>query len=80
MDDLKKCCFCGKEIEKVMANNPRPVCTIEDACCCIECNWRVVIPARMAKIPAPDDFEMPKFTIVSGEAQEGKSLLNAMAN
>ena len=56
-----KCCFCGKEILEIMGNNPWPVNTIENARCCIECNWRVVIPARTAKIPAPESFEMPVF-------------------
>lgn len=78
--ELVKCCFCGEIIPEVESNNPWPVCTIDDARCCIKCNWRVVIPARMAKIESPDEYELPKFAVISGDAKEGKSLLNVIAN
>ena len=41
-----KCCICGKEIEGY-GNNPWPVNQEEDARCCDDCNWSVVIPARI---------------------------------
>ena len=38
------CCICGKKF-KEYGNNPAPV--KDDGLCCNECNYSVVIPARM---------------------------------
>lgn len=43
-----KCCICGKTIDDKWGNNPYPV--KEEGRCCSECNWNVVIPARLEKI------------------------------
>lgn len=43
-----KCCICGKTIEDKWGNNPYPV--KNEGRCCSECNWNVVIPARLEKI------------------------------
>jgi len=47
-----KCCICKKEIipNKIgwgRGNNALPV---KDGRCCDECNWSVVIPARLKKV------------------------------
>lgn len=41
-----KCCFCGKLIESIEANNAQP---LKDGECCDECNMNLVIPARIAQ-------------------------------
>ena len=41
-----KCCICGKEIEG-FGNNPWPINNDVEAKCCDDCNWGVVIPARI---------------------------------
>lgn len=41
---MKKCCVCGKEFVGY-GNNPYPV--KESGACCDECNYRVVLPARL---------------------------------
>lgn len=47
MEDLKKCCFCGKEIEFAwFENNPEPVDNREGSVCCTDCNYKIVLPAR----------------------------------
>lgn len=38
------CCICGKKF-KEYGNNPAPV--KDEGLCCNECNFNVVIPARM---------------------------------
>jgi len=43
---MKKCCICGKEI-KGWGNDPWPVVKDNDAECCDECNYEVVLPARI---------------------------------
>lgn len=48
MEENRKCCFCGKEIEfPWWENNPSPANTNPDAVCCNECNWRIVVPSRV---------------------------------
>lgn len=51
-----KCCICGKEFEG-FGNNPYPVGSdvySDEDRCCDECNWKYVIPARLARLePAP---------------------------
>lgn len=41
-----KCCICNKEIYN-FGNNAEPV---KKGICCDECNWKVVIPARLSAI------------------------------
>ena len=43
-DDGKRCCICGKAYEGY-GHNPWPV--RESGRCCRECNYRVVLQARM---------------------------------
>jgi len=38
-----KCCLCDKEVEDKFSNNALPV---QDGRCCMECNLRLVVPAR----------------------------------
>ena len=40
------CCICGKPFSG-HGNNAQPV---KDGKCCDECNWNVVIPARIEKL------------------------------
>lgn len=42
--DSKTCCICGKKF-KEYGNNPAPV--KDEGLCCDDCNFNVVIPARM---------------------------------
>ena len=39
-----KCCICGKEIDRMLGNNPDPV--KKRGSCCSECDETIVIPAR----------------------------------
>lgn len=41
-----KCCICGKEFDG-WGNNPWPVVKDKKAECCDDCNWDIVIPARI---------------------------------
>ncbi len=43
----KRCCFCGKEINKLNSNDPSPACLEENATCCTECNYNIVLPSRV---------------------------------
>lgn len=43
----KKCCICGKEFEG-RSNNPYPY--KEKGECCDECNFKYVLPSRIAKV------------------------------
>ena len=43
------CCICGKPI-KGEGNNPYPVVKHEMAWCCDDCNFNIVIPARIRAI------------------------------
>lgn len=57
-----KCCLCGKDIKADsigwdMGHNPAPVCTIENARCCDECNARIVVPYRLINKDAIDRIE-----------------------
>lgn len=57
-----KCCLCGKEIkserfEDYFGNNPSPVCTIEGARCCDECNDSIVYPFRVFSITSGDQIK-----------------------
>lgn len=45
MDNIKKCCICGREFEG-WGNNPWPV--ESEGECCDECNIEIVIPARIS--------------------------------
>lgn len=45
--ETTKCCFCGKELDYCSSNNAEPV---RAGVCCDECNWKHVIPARMAEL------------------------------
>ncbi len=49
MEEKHICCICGKEFIGY-GNNPAPVNVDEDACCCDECNFNVVIPARLRQL------------------------------
>ena len=53
MDNKKTyiCCLCGEEHEG-FGNNPYPLYEEDDfeARCCDDCNTRLVIPARIAKL------------------------------
>lgn len=42
-----KCCLCGKNIEG-FGNNPYPL--KNEGKCCDDCNWSLVIPARVIEI------------------------------
>lgn len=44
-----KCCLCKKEI-KGYGNSPAPLNENEDAKCCDECNFKLVIPARIQEL------------------------------
>lgn len=46
-DKQEKCVICGKPISGY-GNNPYPV--KKDGRCCDECNWKVVIPARLKNL------------------------------
>ena len=49
MQDKIRCCFCGKEIDWMTSNDPRPIRTEhKDARCCDSCNASIVIPTRLA--------------------------------
>lgn len=43
----ERCCFCGKELNKLTANNAMPV---KDAHCCMACNLAIVVPARIQRM------------------------------
>lgn len=42
------CCICGKKFQE-WPNDPWPVNMDDDAECCDDCNWKVVMPARIAQ-------------------------------
>ena len=42
-----KCCLCGKTING-FGNNPYPLAN--EGQCCDDCNWNLVIPARVLDI------------------------------
>ena len=46
MNDVFKCCFCGKVV-KGFGNNPYPANKDDNAMCCDDCNSSIVIPARI---------------------------------
>ena len=41
------CCLCGREIPYKESCNPWPLCDIDDAVCCHDCDNGKVIPARL---------------------------------
>lgn len=43
---MKVCVICDKEIKDLYGHNAQPKA---EGLCCSECNFRVVIPARLAK-------------------------------
>ena len=48
-----KCCFCNNEIPEFpkgwkLGNNAEPV--VKDGRCCDDCNWKIVVPTRMAQM------------------------------
>lgn len=47
-DDGFRCCLCAKWFEGY-GNNPAPLCDEDDfeSRCCHDCNFRLVIPARL---------------------------------
>ncbi len=47
MEDLRKCCFCGKTVHFLKSHNPSPADTRDESRCCLECNYRIVLPARV---------------------------------
>ena len=47
MHNPTRCCFCGKEIDNFNSNNPSPACMEENAVCCTECNYNIVLPSRV---------------------------------
>ena len=50
----KVCCLCHEEFEG-HGNNPWPVIEGENERCCDECNWKVVVPARVNMIEMEND-------------------------
>lgn len=38
------CCFCGRELNRMISNDARPV---KDAKCCDYCNFTIVVPERI---------------------------------
>ena len=42
------CCICKEEVNEKYGNNPQPI--KQDGRCCNDCNYTVVIPARMKEI------------------------------
>ena len=40
------CCFCGKTINERKSNNPDPANTVRGSRCCLECDYKIVLPAR----------------------------------
>ena len=57
-----KCCLCGKEIESKdkysYGNNPYPVCTIENARCCDECDKKIVSPYRYFSMTFKENYDV----------------------
>lgn len=47
MYNRKRCCFCGKEINNLNSNDPSPACLEQNATCCTECNFNIVLPSRV---------------------------------
>ena len=47
MHNPRRCCFCGKEVNKLDRNDPSPACLEENATCCTECNYNIVLPSRV---------------------------------
>jgi DNA-directed RNA polymerase subunit RPC12/RpoP len=43
------CCLCGKTVRE-WPNDPWPVSMNVDAKCCDDCNMRIVVPVRMARM------------------------------
>lgn len=43
-----KCCICEKKENGKYGNSPWPVDNAPDSRCCDECNFTVVLPARIA--------------------------------
>lgn len=50
------CCICGKEI-KGYGNNPWPINNDVEARCCDDCNYNVVIPARIKDLKIYDEMK-----------------------
>lgn len=48
-EENKKCCICGKHFSG-WGNDPWPVNMNSGTVCCDECNYNVVIPARIAAL------------------------------
>ena len=46
--ETKLCSICGRPYTG-MGNNPQPVIDNFDRRCCDECNYNVVVPARLAR-------------------------------
>lgn len=55
-EEETECCICHNKF-KGYGNNPYPVC--EDGRCCDDCNWKVVVPARIKQlgISLPSDID-----------------------
>lgn len=49
MDNEFVCCICGKKFTG-FGNNPFPVNKEAEARCCDDCNYTVVVPARLEVI------------------------------
>lgn len=45
-----ECCFCGNKILRAQSNNPWPLRIDDSDRCCSDCNWSIVLPARIEKI------------------------------
>ena len=43
-----ECCICGKTCETRWGNDAWPV--KDDGVCCDDCNWTVVLPARILEL------------------------------
>lgn len=47
------CCICGCDFYGCTGNNPWPIA--DDGVCCHDCNFRFVIPARLAARKEADE-------------------------
>ena len=56
---MVRCCICNHPI-KGWGNNPWPVNKIEGARCCDFCNFKHVIPARLAEMESEDGSKSGK--------------------
>lgn len=79
-----RCCFCGKDCETPLGNNPEPFFENDPkAGCCNDCDALLVIPARRGEIAVIKDahgnavgyggFDLANGLDFSATIQEGNS-------